>query len=121
MNCAGYVFLDMLQSYAVPQIEGYGLIFQLFGAHPHFDCIVRESLNRNFLGRWVRRPGPWSHRYFDLTPLNFTFEIMSRKKVNQSITAEIQNEVGSQTCRFVYIRLSPARTGLARSAKTSTY
>jgi hypothetical protein len=58
----------------MPQNEDHDLTFQLHDVHPHFGCTVHESLKRNFLGSWIRRPGPWPCRSLDLTPLDFYFQ-----------------------------------------------
>ena len=70
-------YLDILQLYAVPQIqdEGEGVIFQQDGAPPHYANIVREFLDTTFPQRWIGRGGfkAWPPRSPDITPLDFFF------------------------------------------------
>ena len=69
------VYLDMLEGYALPQIEAYQphVLFQLDGAPPHWARIVRNVLDHNFPDRWIGRGGPisWPPRSPDITPLDF--------------------------------------------------
>lgn len=68
-------YLDMLDLYAVPQMQQHqpDVIFQQDGAPPHWGVIVRDFLDENFPDRWCGRGGPipWPPRSPDLTPLDF--------------------------------------------------
>jgi hypothetical protein len=74
---SGITFLDMLEQFAIPQLQSDGLLescyFQLDGAPPHFHHSVRESLDKFFPARWIGRNGPlpWPPRSPDLTPLDY--------------------------------------------------
>ncbi|KMQ81391.1 transposable element tc3 transposase, partial [Lasius niger] len=71
----GCVYLDMLQNFALPQLEELQPIvyFQQDGAPPHWLTAVREHLNETFPNRWIGRGGPipWPPRSPDITPLDF--------------------------------------------------
>lgn len=67
-------YLDMLQNFFLPQVQGQrNIIFQQDGAPPHWALAVRDWLDRKFPGRWIGRGGPipWPPRSPDLTPLDF--------------------------------------------------
>jgi hypothetical protein len=67
--------LDMMQLYAVPQIECLQphIILQQDGAPPHWGLQVRACLDGTFPGTWISRDGlmPWPTRSPDITPLDF--------------------------------------------------
>lgn len=69
------VYLDMLELFAIPQIEHRqpNVYWQQDGAPPHWGKIVRVYLNNTFPGRWIGRDGPipWPPRSPDITPLDF--------------------------------------------------
>jgi hypothetical protein len=48
-------YLDVLQLYAVPQLEQEGaeVVFEHDGASPHYSAIVREFLDAKFPQRWM--------------------------------------------------------------------
>ena len=48
----------MLQLYAVPQLPAV-TIYQQDGAPPHFVCIVRTFLDKEFPIRWIERGSPY--------------------------------------------------------------
>lgn len=68
-------YLDMLQEYAVPQIEDRqpNVYYQQDGAPPHWGLHVRNYLDEQFPERWIGRDGPisWPPRSPDITPLDF--------------------------------------------------
>jgi hypothetical protein len=55
-----YFFIFDKQAYvALPQLNNNrNLILQPDGVHVHFGDIVRDCLNVNFPGQWLRRGGP---------------------------------------------------------------
>jgi hypothetical protein len=66
----------MLERYVLSEIDNDpDVIFQLDGVPPHLVCIVCESLDRHFPGRWIGILGPISRppRSPDLTPVDFYF------------------------------------------------
>ena len=69
------VYLDMLENFVFPQLEGLQshVFLQQDGAPPHCGTIVRSSLNDHFPGRWIGREGPipWPPRSPDITPHDF--------------------------------------------------
>ena len=69
------VYLDMLELYVAPQLEGFQpwIIFQQDGAPPHWGSHVRRFLDATFPNRWIGRDGPtsWPPRSPDITPLDF--------------------------------------------------
>ncbi|GBL98324.1 hypothetical protein AVEN_174109-1 [Araneus ventricosus] len=69
---ADYIYLDMLQLYAVPQFPE-GVIFQQNGAPPHYGNIIREFLDTTFPQQWIGRGivMAWPPRSPDITPLDF--------------------------------------------------
>jgi hypothetical protein len=79
----GDSFLDMLESWLLPQLNtNYDdYILQLDGAPPHFHRNVRVLLNRVPPQRWIGRAAangdknllPWPPRSPDLTPLQPAF------------------------------------------------
>lgn len=74
-NVNRWSYLDMLELYAVPQLQELQpeIIFQQDGAPPHWARCVRDFLNATFPERWIGRGGPtkWPPRSPDLTPLDF--------------------------------------------------
>jgi hypothetical protein len=62
-------YLDMLELYAVPQIEHLQphIILQQDGAPPHWGLQVRAYLDRTFPGRWnvLLSPDGKSHNQID--------------------------------------------------------
>jgi hypothetical protein len=68
----GHSYLDMLKSFAVPQIPP-GFIFQQDDAPSHFHRDVTTFLDETFPGRWLETGGPtaWPPRSPDLTQLDF--------------------------------------------------
>ena len=70
----GANYLDMLQNYAMPQLERIpDLIYQQDGAPPHWSLDVRAYLDDVFQDAWIGRGGPtaWPARSPDITPLDF--------------------------------------------------
>jgi hypothetical protein len=67
-------YLDMLQLYAVPQLEQESaeVIFQHDGAPPHYSATVGKFLDATFPQRWIGWL-PWPPRSPDLTSLDFYF------------------------------------------------
>ena len=67
-------YLDMLQQYAMPQIQVKNdVIFKQDGAPPHWGTIVRDYLDETFPKQWIGRDGgdewrAWPPRSPDLTP-----------------------------------------------------
>ena len=54
---------DLLENYSIPQlVDDCDIIFNLDEAPSHFGIIVRQSLDNNFLERWLGRgePIPWA-------------------------------------------------------------
>ena len=51
-------YLDMSQQNAVPQLPD-GIIYQLDGAPPHFDNIVRNYFYEQFHAKWIGRGSPY--------------------------------------------------------------
>ena len=49
------------------------LLFQQYGASPHYGLSVRQWLNDHFPSRWISRRGPteWPPRSPDLSPPDF--------------------------------------------------
>jgi hypothetical protein len=49
------------------------VFFQQDGAPPHWNLIVRASLNQRFPNRWIGRASPisWPTRSPDITPCDF--------------------------------------------------
>jgi hypothetical protein len=67
-------YLDMLENFLVPQLQGNSAIFfQQDGAPPHWAQSVRDFLDVAFTSRWIGRGGPipWPPRSPDLTPMDF--------------------------------------------------
>jgi len=70
----GVVYLDMLEQFAIPQLEDVpNIIFQQDGAPPHWSLDVRQCLDDHFPQRWIGRGGPiqWPPRSPDITPCDF--------------------------------------------------
>jgi hypothetical protein len=76
-TATSHSYLDMLQLYAVPQLEQEGaeVIFQHDGAPSHYSATVHEFLDAIFPQLWIGRGGwlPWPPCSPDLTPLDFYF------------------------------------------------
>jgi hypothetical protein len=74
-SITGSIYLDMLENFAMPQLEELGneIMFQQDGAPPHWSLIVRHFLTETMPGRWIGRGGPipWPPRSPDITPLDF--------------------------------------------------
>ena len=86
-------YLAMLEEYAYPQLaEVDGVIFQQDGAPPHWGLRVRESLDRQFPGKWIGRGGPipWPARSPDVTPLDFFFWGYVKDRVYQTPIRDIE-------------------------------
>ena len=72
---SGVTHLDMLKLSLQPQMIQdqviHTVVYQQYGAPPHFANIVRDHLNRVFPNRWIGRSSPriWAPRSPDLTPL----------------------------------------------------
>jgi hypothetical protein len=68
-------YFDMLELFAVPQIDDDSVIFRQDGASAHYANIVTEFLDEIFPRRWIWRDGwkQWPQRSPNLTPLNFYF------------------------------------------------
>jgi hypothetical protein len=68
-------YFDMLELFAVPQIDNDNVIFQQDGAPTHYANIFTEFLDEIFPLRWIGRGGwkQWPPRSPDLTPLDFYF------------------------------------------------
>jgi len=68
-------YLDTLELYVAPQLEEFQpwIIFQQYGAPPHWGWDVRRFLVATFPNRWIGRDGPipWPPRSPDITPLDF--------------------------------------------------
>ena len=89
------VYLDMLQEFAVPQLEHLqpDVIFQQDGAPPHWSLNVRQFLDEKFPGRWVGRDGPipWPPRSPDLTPLDFFLWGFVKDQVYRTKVTDLQD------------------------------
>jgi hypothetical protein len=74
-NVTSHNYLDMLELFAVPQIDDDNVIFQQDGAPGHYANIVMEFLDEIFPRRWIGKCGwkQWPPRSPDLTPLVFYF------------------------------------------------
>lgn len=74
-NASGYVYLDMLVNFAVPQLQDIEdtTIYQQHGAPPHWALQVHDFLRETFSNRWIGRDGPipWTPRLPHITPLDF--------------------------------------------------
>ncbi|KAJ4449634.1 hypothetical protein ANN_01038 [Periplaneta americana] len=68
----GTTYLDMLENYAVPQIQDE-FFFRQDGAPPHYANQIRDYLNTRFPNKWIGRSGSieWPPRSPHLTPLDF--------------------------------------------------
>jgi hypothetical protein len=66
-------YLDMLELFAIPQIDDDNVIFQLDGAPAQYGNIIMEFLDEIFPQRWIGRGGwkEWPPCSPDLTPLDF--------------------------------------------------
>ena len=69
------------------------MIFQQYGAPPHFPTEARTWLNEKFNGRWIGRGGPisWPRRSPDLTPLDFFLWEYIKTKVYKTKVNDISN------------------------------
>ena len=70
----GANYLEMLQTYAIPQLNRIPhLVFQQDGAPPHWSRAVRAYLDDAFPDNWIGRGGPtaWPARSPDVTPCDF--------------------------------------------------
>ncbi|GBN01122.1 hypothetical protein AVEN_262299-1 [Araneus ventricosus] len=76
------IYLDLFQSYAVPQFPE-GVMFQQDGAPPHNGNIVREFLDKTFIQRWIGRGTvmAWPPRSPDITPLNIYLWVYVKQHV----------------------------------------
>ncbi|PSN41890.1 hypothetical protein C0J52_19823 [Blattella germanica] len=76
-SITGNIYLNMLELILEPQPQEDGVldavVFQHYGAPPHFAHIVRDYLNRTLPGSWIGRSSPrlWASRSPDRTPLDF--------------------------------------------------
>lgn len=86
-------YLDMLENFVFPQIEGLhpDIILQQDGAPPHWGTTVRHALDECFPGRWIGRGGPlsWPPRSPDITPLDFFLWGYVKDIVYQTKVADI--------------------------------
>ncbi|GBM39626.1 hypothetical protein AVEN_271344-1 [Araneus ventricosus] len=95
----------MLQIFALPQIEELqpNIIFQQYGAPPHWSSEMRKVSDEKLPRRWIGRGGPipWPPRSSDITPLDlFLWEyveniiyqspIRDTDELKSRITAAIQ-------------------------------
>jgi hypothetical protein len=74
-----YVYLDVLENYALPQHEGLpNIIFQQDGAPPYVGNVVHQSQNAKFSNKWTctGRPISWPPRSPSLRLLDFFFASM---------------------------------------------
>ena len=65
------IYLDMLENFVFLQLEELQphVFLQQDCAPPHWNTIVRSSLDDHFSGRWIGRGGPipWPPRSLDVT------------------------------------------------------
>lgn len=125
-NINGVIYQDMLELFAIPQIQGIpGIIFQQDGAPPHWRLDVRQCLDRHFPQRWIGRGGPiqWPPRSPDITPCDFFLwgyikDIVYRTRVytvielRERITAaflQVSNEMLENTWMELEHRLDVVR------------
>jgi hypothetical protein len=87
----GCSYLDMLVLYALVQLPPKTILQD--GAQPHFFHHVRNHLDREMAGRWIRRGGPiaWPPRSPDLTPLDFILWGYLKNTVYQVKTNDLQH------------------------------
>jgi hypothetical protein len=72
-----HVFLEVPENYVMREIEdNCNLTFQVDGALPSFVSVVRESLDRNFLGTWT---------FHDVCPSKFIMQFLSRNTTHTLI------------------------------------
>lgn len=66
-----FIYLDMLDIVAIPQIESQNIVFQQDEAPLHFSSFVLDFLNERFPQRWIGQGG-WKagpHTHLTLMPL----------------------------------------------------
>jgi hypothetical protein len=96
----------MLQNFFIPEIRRLhkllSIVFQQDGAPPHFSVDIRQYLDNQFPGRWIRRGGSirWAPYSRDLTPLDFFLWGYVKDKVYKSaikdmneLKMQIENEI----------------------------
>ena len=88
-------FLHLLQEYVYTQLRDRqsGVVFQLYGAPPHWGLRIRASLGEEFPNRWNGRGGPisWPPRSPDVTPLDFFLWSYVKSRVYESQVHDLGN------------------------------
>jgi len=98
---------QMLELYFAPQLEEFQpwVIFQQFGAPPHWGSHVRRFLDATFPNRWIGRVGPttWPPRSPDITPLDIFLWRYVKDKVFSTPVPDITNLKARITDAFAII------------------
>ena len=107
--------VSMLQEFFIPEVRKmkkmHSIVFQQYGASPHFAADVRRFLDKTFPGRWIGRGGPirWAPRPLDLTPLDFFLWVHLKNVVYLSpcedlaeLKSRIHDEIKSTSQKTLY-------------------